>query len=65
MHDDGDMVEMDIPGRALNVGLAEEEIARRLENWQPPEPRTKTGFLALYAQLALPAEQGAVLQKWS
>jgi dihydroxy-acid dehydratase len=63
--EDGDMIEMDIPGRALNVELAEEEVARRLERWQPPEPRTKTGFLALYAQLALPAEQGAAMQKWS
>jgi dihydroxy-acid dehydratase len=63
--EDGDIIAMDIPGRALNVELAEEEVARRLENWQPPEPRTKTGFLALYAQLALPAEQGAAMQKWS
>lgn len=63
--EDGDMIEMDIPGRALNVELPEEEIARRLKNWRPPEPRTKSGFLALYAQLTLPAEQGAAMQKWS
>jgi dihydroxy-acid dehydratase len=62
---DGDIVGMDIPGRALNVELTEEEIARRLRDWQPLEPRTKTGFLALYAQLALPADQGAAMQKWS
>lgn len=63
--EDGDMIEMDIPGRALNVEVSEEEIAQRLKNWQPPEPRTKSGFLALYAQLTLPAEQGAAMQKWS
>jgi dihydroxy-acid dehydratase len=63
--EDGDMIEMDIPGRKLNVELSEEEIARRLKHWRPPEPRTKTGFLALYAQLTLPAEQGAAMQKWS
>lgn len=63
--EDGDMIEMDIPARALDVDLSEEEVAHRLERWQPPEPRTKTGFLALYAQLALPAEQGAAMQKWS
>ena len=63
--EDGDMIEMDIPGRQLNVELSEEEIARRLKNWRPPEPKTKTGFLALYAQMTLPAEQGAAMQKWS
>ncbi len=63
--EDGDMIEMDIPGRKLNVELSEEEIARRLKHWRPPEPKTKTGFLALYAQLTLPAEQGAAMQKWS
>ena len=62
--EDGDMVEVDIPGRRLNVALSEEEIARRLEDWRPPEPKTKTGFLALYAQLTLPADQGAAMQKW-
>jgi dihydroxy-acid dehydratase len=62
---DGDIIGMDIPGRALNVDLTEEEIARRLIDWRPLEPRTKTGFLALYAQLALPADQGAAMQRWS
>jgi dihydroxy-acid dehydratase len=61
---DGDTIEMDIPRRVLNVELTEQEIARRLKEWRPPEPRTKTGFLALYAQLALPADQGAAMQKW-
>ena len=63
--EDGDMIEMDIPGRKLNVELSEDEIAQRLKHWRPPEPKTKTGFLALYAQLTLPAEQGAAMQKWS
>lgn len=63
--EDGDTIEMDIPGRKLNVELSEEEITHRLENWRPPQPKTKTGFLALYAQLTLPAEQGAAMQKWS
>ena len=57
---DGDMIEMDIPKRVLNVELTEQEIARRLKDWRPPEPRTKTGFLALYAQLALPADQARI-----
>ncbi|MGC8786810.1 MAG: dihydroxy-acid dehydratase [Anaerolineae bacterium] len=62
---DGDMIEINIPARRLQVELSEEEIHRRLANWRTPEPKTKTGFLALYAQLTLPADQGAAMQKWS
>lgn len=63
--EDGDMVEIDIPARRLNVRLSEGEIGRRLGSWQPPEAKTKTGFLALYAKMALPADQGAAMQSWS
>ena len=63
--EDGDMIEINIPARQLHVELSEEEIRRRLARWRMPEPKTKTGFLALYAQMALPAEQGAAMQKWS
>lgn len=62
--EDGDMIEIDIPARRLNVELSEDEIRRRLRNWQPPEPKTRTGFLALYAQTALSADQGAAMQRW-
>ena len=55
---------INVPEREINVELSEEEIARRLGRWQPLVPRTKTGFLALYSQLALPPEQGGAMQKW-
>ncbi|MFC2029324.1 dihydroxy-acid dehydratase [Chloroflexota bacterium] len=60
----GDMIRMDIPARSLDLELTDDRIALRLKDWRPSEPRTKTGFLALYAQLTLPAEQGAAMQKW-
>jgi dihydroxy-acid dehydratase len=62
---DGDSIEMDIPGRKLTLELSQEEIARRYESWKPIEPRTTTGFLAIYAQNALPPEKGAAMQKWA
>ncbi len=62
--EDGDTIEINIPARRLNVELPDQELQRRLANWRPPEPKTKKGILALYAQLALPAEQGAAMQKW-
>lgn len=63
--EDGDTIEINIPARQLHVELSEEEIRRRLARWRAPEPKTKNGFLALYAQMALPAHQGAAMQKWS
>lgn len=62
--EDGDLVEISVPDRALNVDLADDEIARRRKGWTPPEPKVKSGFLALYAQMALPAEEGAAMQRW-
>lgn len=62
---DGDMIEINVPERKLHLELSDEEIQRRAKLWKPPEPKTKTGFLALYAQLVLPADQGAAMQRWS
>lgn len=61
----GDMIQIDVPARLLQVELTEAEIQRRRETWKPLEPRTKTGFLSLYGQNALPPEKGAAMQPWS
>ena len=60
----GDIIEIDIPARTLNVRLTEADLAERRKKWTPPEPRFKTGYLARYAALATSADSGAVL-KWS
>lgn len=62
---DGDMIEINIPERKLTLGVAEAEIAERQAKWQPPEPKTSAGFLALYAQTTLAADQGAAMQNWT
>jgi len=62
---DGDMICMDIPARRLTLEVEGSEIEARLAAWRAPEPRTRSGFLALYAQMALPPEQGAAMQRWS
>ena len=61
----GDIIHIDIPARSLQVELSDEEIAKRRANWQPLEPRTKSGFLDLYARNALPPEKGAAMQPWT
>ena len=56
---DGDLIEMDIPNRMLNLLLPEAELQERIANWKAPTPRVKDGFLTVYARLANPTEKGA------
>jgi dihydroxy-acid dehydratase len=56
---DGDMIEMDIAKRALNLLIPDEELQERIQNWTPPPPRVTDGFLTVYARLANPAAKGA------
>jgi dihydroxy-acid dehydratase len=58
---EGDFIKIDIPGRRLELLVSEEELARRREKWERPEPRVKSGYLARYAELVASASQGAVL----
>ncbi len=60
----GDVIAIDIPAGKLDVRLSADELARRRAQWQAPEPRYRTGWLAKYATMATSASQGAVL-KWS
>lgn len=59
---DGDIIEIDIPNRTLNVKLSEEELATRKANWVCPPPKVKSGYLARYAALVTSAATGAVLR---
>ncbi|MHC4442211.1 MAG: dihydroxy-acid dehydratase [Planctomycetota bacterium] len=57
----GDIIEIDIPARKLNVKLSQQELADRRKKWSPPQPRYKSGYLAKYTALATSAHTGAVL----
>ncbi|MCL5745924.1 MAG: dihydroxy-acid dehydratase [Acidobacteria bacterium] len=59
---DGDMVQIDIPGRRLEAEVSAEEFARRREAWKRPLRPVRPGFLSLYAQLSTSADEGAVLR---
>ncbi len=59
---DGDTITIDIPARTLTLELSEEEVARRLADWQPAPRDGVTGYLARYVKLVSGAEKGAVLQ---
>jgi len=60
--EEGDVIEIDIPGRTLNVRLTEGQLAERKARWNPRAPRYKTGCLARYAAMATSADTGAVLK---
>ncbi len=58
---DGDMIEIDLENRLLNLLVSEEEIKNRLKNWKKPEPKVKKGFLNIYRKIVSSAKYGAYL----
>lgn len=60
--EDGDIIEIDIPARKINVKLTGEEIKERMKRWVRPEPKIKTGYMARYAEQVTSANTGAVFK---
>lgn len=58
----GDLIEIDIPNRTLQVHLSEEELAARRKEWKAPPPRFTKGYLAKYIRMATSADTGAILR---
>ena len=55
---DGDMIELDIPGRRLHLDVTEGELAARRASWTPrPFPYVR-GYTALFAQHVRQADKG-------
>jgi dihydroxy-acid dehydratase len=57
---DGDLIEIDLPCRGLNVRLSDDTLRGRLESWSPPQIEIPAGFLRLYVERVGPASRGAV-----
>ncbi len=58
---DGDLISIDLPRRSLELKVADDELAKRKETWQPPEPKINSGYLKRYASQVSSAGSGAVL----
>ncbi|WP_447964746.1 dihydroxy-acid dehydratase [Nitrospira sp. Ecomares 2.1] len=56
----GDLINIDITARRLDVELSDQDIQSRLAKWNPPAPRYTTGVLAKYAKMVSSASLGAV-----
>jgi len=59
---DGDGIRLDLPGRRLDLLIDDAERERRTAEWQRPEPKITTGWLARYAKLVSSGVKGAVLE---
>ncbi|NLC98758.1 MAG: dihydroxy-acid dehydratase [Actinomycetales bacterium] len=57
---DGDIIELDVQKRSLDVEISDEDLAARKVGWEPLAPRYATGVLAKYRKLVSSAAQGAV-----
>lgn len=55
---DGDRIRLDIPGRRLELLVAETEIAERLAALPDPEPAPTRGYARLYRDSVLQADEG-------
>jgi len=60
---DGDIIEIDVPKRKLNVKLSSEELAKRAKAWTAKESNIKTGYLVRYSQVVQSAHKGSVLRQ--
>ena len=58
---DGDTVDVDIAGRALNLRVDEAELAKRRAAWKAPT-KELSGYLKRYAKLVTSGSRGAVFE---
>lgn len=58
----GDLIEIDIPGRKLNLLISNRELKKRLSQWKPPKKKLK-GYLKRYAKLVTSANTGATFEE--
>lgn len=57
----GDLIEIDIPKKRLNLLISNETLKKRLSQWKPPKKKLK-GYLKRYSSLVTSASRGAILE---
>jgi dihydroxy-acid dehydratase len=55
---DGDVIELDIPGRRLSMRVSDEELERRRAAWKRPAPRYERGYGRLFSEHVSQANEG-------
>ncbi len=56
---EGDMIELDVAGRSLQLDVSPTELARRAEEWEAPKPAMVGGYQGLYVDHVQQADHGA------
>ncbi|MFD0696363.1 dihydroxy-acid dehydratase [Paenibacillus sp. GCM10027628] len=59
---DGDIIDVDMDNRKIELQISDEEFAKRRENWTGFEPKIQSGYLARYTKLVTNASAGAILK---
>lgn len=60
---DGDMIEIDIPNRKLNLLVDEKELEERRQSFKPKHQETTSSFLERYRHFVTSGSTGAVFEK--
>ncbi len=56
---DGDIIELDVENRRLNLEVPEEELEKRKAHWKPTPPAMQSGYQKLYYDHVMQADTGA------
>ncbi len=57
--ENGDLIELDVEARSLNLMISEQEFAKRRSEWKVPESLAKRGYVKLYVDHVEQAHKGA------
>jgi dihydroxy-acid dehydratase len=57
----GDLIELDVAKRKLELHVSDQELARRRKAWKPDKPHSDRGWVKLYCDTVLQADQGVDL----
>ncbi len=56
--EEGDVIELDVPGRRLTLKVDDAELARRKRLWKAPSPRYERGYGSMFARHIKQANEG-------
>ncbi len=59
---DGDIIEIDINKRTLELKVSDDELESRKKNFKPLECKVKSGYLTKYAKTVQDASHGAIVE---
>jgi dihydroxy-acid dehydratase len=55
---DGDVIDLDVPAKKLDLKIMDVEVERRLDQWKPPSPHYRRGYGKMYLDHILQAHEG-------